>query len=62
MDRKKFTKMKRLISKLTAAANKAVKKNKNFEKYPEQTLTALHDTPHSLKHLDSRFGTANVVE
>ncbi len=62
MDRKKFSKMKGLISKLTAAANKAVKKNKRFKKYPERPLTAIRDTPHTMKHLDSRFGTVNVVE
>lgn len=50
------SKRKRIISKLTLAANKAVKKSKGkIQKFKEDSVRPLKELPNHLSHLETEF-------
>ncbi len=57
MDRKTSSKLTGLISKLTAAANKAVTKRNSDKKYTKRPTNHEYKMPLNLNHLEQNFRT-----
>ncbi len=62
MNKKDFIKLNGLISKLTAAANKAASKDGCFKKYHNGSLSAIKNLPLHLKHLEQGMRTIKAID
>lgn len=61
MHGRNFSKLNGLITKLTAAANKAVSTDEKFKKR-KRSVNALNDMPHHLNHIETGLRTPRFID
>lgn len=62
MDSKDFNKLMGLLSKFTAATEKANREDGTFKKYHQASLSTLRELPQQLRRIEQGLRTAKIIK
>lgn len=62
MDSKDFNKLMGLLSKFTAATEKANREDGTFKKYHQASLSQLRELPQQLRRIEQGLRTAKIIK